>query len=275
MININYELVNIDNRYFCFKDKKPIERNECKRCYQYYSKCRYLYKWPRKRFEPGNNLNKYCFNECELGILQEFINKTRRTRRRILVISTKEIMEYLKRKYNLEIDQSLLFQYAKKGLIPKGKKIGQGKSKGVQTFWEDSVKYLPYYIKQLLVYCKLQEISKYKNLVYNFDELEIAEVFPRKEQLEEDPKKFERQKFQNVIVAYACAEAGHEYGLEIRGINNKIFVPIIYAKIEENRIKEIHIKIVDTGELQNEKSLKDKKAYKEIIFSKKGKEIIG
>ena len=191
--------------------------------------------------------------------------------------STKEVMKFLIKEYNLEIDHSLIFKYAEKGLITKEQKIGHGKSKGVQTFWEDSAPYKVYYIKQLLKKFKfiLEEISKYKNLIYNFDE-ELNKIYSvSKEDNIEFIRKLERAKLETVIITYACAEAGYKYGLTIIPINNKIFMPILYAKIEKNRIIEIHVKILDTKELQNDKTLKDKKAYKEIIFKKEGIKIIG
>ena len=134
-IMINY------NRAYCFKSKEWIDRNTCNRCELYYRICRNLYKRGQKCFEPSETLGEY-----EIYRLQELVKKIRRT----LMISTKEVMKFLTKKYNLEIDQSLIFKYAAKGLIKKEQKIGQGKSKGVQTFWENSAPGKVYIIKQLL-----------------------------------------------------------------------------------------------------------------------------
>ncbi|MEF9427314.1 MAG: hypothetical protein L0956_09150 [Candidatus Mariimomonas ferrooxydans] len=95
------------------------------------------------------------------------------------MLSTKEVMRFLTEKYNLEIDQSLLFKYAKKGLVTKEQKIGQGYKKGIQTFWENSAVGKVYIIKALLKQnFKLAEISKYHQMSKQeyliLDELELA-----------------------------------------------------------------------------------------------------
>lgn len=252
-----------------------IKAEDCNHCYLYHRICHNLVKRPGKCFDPGNTLSEY-----EIERFYNFLEEIRRT----LMLSTQEVLKFLVKNYNLEVDHSLIFKYAAKGLIKKGKKIGQGKSKGVQTFWEDSAPYKIYNIKQLLKKhgLKLEEIIKYINLVYNFNELEINKIYTIKytsgytlENRYEYIRNTEIPKFENVIISYACAEAKYRPGLEIRSINGKIFMPIFYSKVEENSIKELHIKILTIEELQNDKTLKDKKAYKEIIYSKEPVKIIG
>lgn len=251
------------NIIYCFKDKKRIEANACNRCYLYYRICKNLYKRSYKCFDSGETLGEYDLER--LRIFMEGVNG---------MISTKEIMKFLAKEYGLEIDQSLVFKYAKKGLITKIKKEGLGKAKGVQTLWEDSAKYKVYFTtKQLLKECKLtlEEVSKYKNLIYPFNESEINKLYTITGRLN-----IECAKFGKVVEAFACAEADHKPGLNIMAINGKIFMPQMYVKKEKNRIIEIHIKIIDLNILGSSigKAIKDIEAYKEIIYSKRGIEKI-
>ncbi len=181
------------NRAYCFKSKDWIDRNTCNRCELYYRICRNLYKRGQKCFEPSETLGEY-----EIYRLQELIKKIRRT----LMISTKEVMKFLTKKYNLEIDQSLIFKYATKGLIKKEQKIGQGKSKGVQTFWENSAPGKVYIIKQLLKdNFKFTEIVKFWEIIYN-KPLKYFQAIIRN-----PVKSLEIAKLYTVAAHFAAAEA--------------------------------------------------------------------
>ncbi len=61
------------------------------------------------------------------------------------MISTKEVIKVLKEKYDMVIDRSQVFHYHKKyGFPEKIKKVSYGRSKGIETFWEDSAPYKIY-----------------------------------------------------------------------------------------------------------------------------------
>ncbi|MDD5601322.1 MAG: hypothetical protein PHC87_06205 [Actinomycetota bacterium] len=208
------------------------------------------------------DLQRQTENGYELSYpLQQLINKIGG----FLMISTTDILKFLFQEYNLKIDQSLLFKYEKMGLVEKEQKINYGKAGGVKTYWKNSAKYLPYYIKQLLAFCTLQEISEFRNLLYNFDELKITEIFTIKEV----------EKFQKVIIAYGCSELDFGYGFELKAVNGKMYIPLVYVK-KEKVITEIHLKLVEVNEYGRSigKPAKDIKAYKEVIFSKKGIKVI-
>ena len=259
------------NQVYCFKERRNknsetrfngwIDINKCTRCQHYHFKCRDLTKRPGKCFEPGDTLSEY-----EIELFREFIKGVEG------MISTKEVMKFLTKEFNLEIDHSLISKYAKIGIIPQGHKTGHGKAKGVSTDWENPVPYLMYYINQLVKEhrIKLDEIGKYRKLIYDFNQLELTKIYTGITPL----NNLERSKFEMIVITYACAEAGHKNAFRLKAINGKLFMPIFYVKVEENRIKELHVKIVDTKQLTHGSTPGGYKAYKEIIYSKEGMKII-
>jgi len=260
---IRYDILFIMNNYnrvFCFKINEEIETNDCNRCYKYNRICRNLYKRAYKCFEPSETLSEY-----QLYLLQKLTDEVAKT----LMISTKEVMKFLKGKYGLEIDQSLIFHYAKRGLIKKEQKVGQGYKKGVQTFWEDSAPYKCYVIRQLFKEngITIKDLCRFVGLINNFDEPEIKKILAGNEN--EYLRELEKLKFKQAIRTWACAEAKEDMF-----ISNKIRIPMMYFKTENSNV-EIHVKILEPNEINNGKNLRDKKAYKEIIYSKEGMKIIG
>jgi len=233
-----------------------IKAENCTRCYLWNRICRNLHKRSYKCFESGE------LGEYELERLRKLIREIRGK----FMISTTEVVKFLAKEYNLEIDQSLIFKYATKGLITKEKKEGQGKSKGVKTFWEDSAPYKVYCIKQLLKEHELtlKEISRYKNLIYNFNELELFKYFAdldideyrnsaKKylidlEDLTEEELKMAhlriRIKLLTVIGAFACAEAGYEYKDGWANVNGKNTLILRNSIDNQDKVKEIHVKIL-------------------------------
>lgn len=110
------------NKYKCSKNPKG-NLNACLGCWEY---------------------KKGLCNPVELNILRQTdtgyelyypLQKLLRKVVRVLCISTKEVLEELKRKYKIKIARPTLLKYHKMGLINQNEKIGRGKSKGVVTTW--------------------------------------------------------------------------------------------------------------------------------------------
>jgi len=208
------------------------------------------------------------------------------------LITKEELLNQLK-KEGVEIASRTLTYYMDLGLIPKGNKTFIRGIAGSVSYFEGNTLLMITGIDKLTKKYgfTLKEISKYKDLIYNFKELEMAKYFSKlpeeiKNEYEIETDEFEgmkivhnlhRFKFQIILKIYACAEAGYKYGLEIRGINGKVFMPIMHIKREGKRIIEIHVKIIDVNVLGSSvgKAQKDIKAFKEIIYSKRGIKIIG
>lgn len=206
------------------------------------------------------------------------------------LITKQELLNQLK-KDGIKIPSRTLTYYMDLGLLPKGiLKFIPGLT-GSVSFFKDNILLMIAGIKELSETYKLtlKEISKFKNLVYNFNELELAKYFDELEGIADEYIKMahtlERIKLERIVKIYACAEVGYKYNIVTSGftINNKIIIAISspttigdYSK--KIRIGEIHVKLLElvNGEIvSNDGTWEGLKTFKEIVYSKRGVEIIG
>ena len=125
----------------------------------------------------------------------------------------------------------------------------------------------------------LKEISKYRSIVYNFDQKELikylAEPKKNETELKQQLTRLESIRFFMVLNHYACAEAGYQYDYEHGGvtIEGKRILVVNFHEIKDGKLAELHVKLKKTapGKI---KSLSDLPGFKEVIYSRKGIEII-
>lgn len=204
------------------------------------------------------------FNEYKENYFKELESKAKESG----LIIKQELLNQLK-KEGVKITSRTLTYYMDLGLIPKGiKKFIPGLIGSVSFLKENTPLIIAGIEEMKQKYgLTLKEIAKYRNLIYNFNELEITKL-----------NEIEYAKFREIILGFACIEVGYKLGLtnKLIAINDKIYIPQIYVKKEKNRIIEVHIKIIDINILGCSvgKAIKNIEAFKEIIYSKKGIEII-
>lgn len=185
------------------------------------------------------------------------------------LITKQEVLDQLKR-YGIKIKSRTLAYYIAEKLIEPPIRKGMPGITGSVSFFREQTPLKITNIKSLIEKFELtlKEISKYKDLGFNFDELKINKL-----------NKIEYAKFETVMTAYACAEVGYDNWFKIKSREGKVCMPQMYVKKEKNRIIEVHIKIIEINVLGRStvtgESIKDLEAFKEIIFSKEGMKIIG
>ena len=184
------------------------------------------------------------------------------------LITKQEVLDQLKR-YGIKIKSRTLAYYIAEKLIKPPIRKGMPGITGSVSFFKEQTPLIITNIKSLIEKFELtlKEISKYKDLGYKFDESKINKL-----------NKIEYAKFETVITAYACAEVGYDNWFKIKSRNGEVCQPVFYAKCEENKIIEIHVKIIDINVLGRSAvtntPIRELPAYKEIIFSKEGMKII-
>ena len=193
-----------------------------------------------------------------------------------------ELLNQLKNK-GIKIPSRTLTYCIDLGLIPKSNKTFIRGIAGSVSYFEENTLLMITGIKLLTEYYgyQLKEISKYKNLVYDFNESEIYKIVtkPKNNKDEYAILRYEREltKFENIITTYGCFELGHKPGLKIMMIDHKPYMPTIkYYTNKENRITEIAVKIQYSEAIPGKKTavLENLKFYKAVVFSKNGIEII-
>ncbi|MBC8386435.1 MAG: hypothetical protein H8E13_00035 [Actinobacteria bacterium] len=185
-------------------------------------------------------------------------------------LTKEEVINILKQKYKINITSRALKFYGTEKLIEPGIKDYFQGFIGILSIYPKQTPLMINHIKKLqeIFKLKLKEISKYRNLGYEFDGLEINNL-----------NKIEYAKFETVITAYACAEVDYIDWFEIKSRNGEVHQPVFYEKRDKNNdIEEIHVKIIEINVLGKssvtETPIGELPAYKEIIFSKKGVQII-
>ncbi len=133
---------------------------------------------------------------------------------RLIMISTKEVLETLKKQFNISIDRTLLFKYEKKDLLEKGRRTSGGRGKGVKQNWNDETPLKIFYINLMLKsnitlddIKRFQDLTEIKNLkllqYYGLDD------FRRKAGMAESSEtdRVEMAKFHTVVPYLAAVKA--------------------------------------------------------------------
>ena len=141
------------NKYKCTQKGNPLEPVTCWSCPNY-SRC------------PELELNLFRQREDGSIGLHYDIEKIIWKVAKYLGISTKEVIEVLKKKHNLGIGRTTILKYHKMGLLDLEQKIGKGRAKGVESFWKNNTILKVLFINILKSKgIKLKEFKKYQDIV--------------------------------------------------------------------------------------------------------------
>lgn len=218
------------------------------------------------------------------------------------VITKQELLKKLNEE-GIKITSRTLTYYMDLGLIPKGNlKYVEG-VRGSVSFFKENVLFMikgikkmtnPKVVKDLatgvevVLSLKLKEVVKFKNLVYDYNEMELTKYFSftyREMPAGCSEGYFaymnERGKLEQVVINYAFAEAGLFYEGQSRIISDNPtgddiytdppdpgmpLVPLIYTVKDLKKVVEIRVKIP-------REDPPNRIYYTEVIYSKKGIEI--
>jgi len=196
------------------------------------------------------------------------------------LITKQEVLKQLKR-YGIEIKSRTLAYYIAEKLIEPPIKKGMPGITGSVSFFKEQTPLIIVGLEKLnkKYGLALKEISKYRSIVYNFDQKELikylAEPKKNETELKQQLTRLENIRFFMVLNHYACAEAGYQYDYENGGftIEGKRILVVNFHEIKEGKLVELHVelKVAAPGKI---KSLSDLPDFKEVIYSRKGIEII-
>lgn len=195
-------------------------------------------------------------------------------------LKREELFKLAKSEYNINLTEPTLKFYIREGLIPAGKKIIEKGTWGSTSFYKIQTLIMFLAVRDLnkMYGFSLDEIKKYKKLVYSFDEVELTKYlidsYKNETEYKQQLTRLEKIRFTMVLNYYACAEAGYKYDYDHGGftLGNKRILVIDSHVEKDNMTKELHIELKELP-LGNIKSLACLKTFKEVIYSKEGIEI--
>ena len=146
--------------------------------------------------------------------------------RKICMLSTMEVLQFLEDKYRVKIARTSIFDYEKLGMLSKVEKVGHGDRKGVKTYWETNTPLkIRYMIKLKEMGLTIKEMAEFNDILYNLkdelrqfatfvDDKDSRMVWPARPGI--DPVKL--SKFNTFVLFMGALEAGIEdYNLQYRG----------------------------------------------------------
>lgn len=207
-------------------------------------------------------------------------------------LTKRELLELLKQD-GIEMTTRTLTYYADLCLIPKGIVKYIPGIRGSVSYFKENVFFMLKGIKKMtdqravkdietgfvtVLSLKLKEVVKFKNLIYNYNEIELTKYLsiirpelPPTYKLGYFAFINEQSKLVQVIIHYAHAEAGlfwesESYSLSDKPGHSIDWQPHLYTVKDLGKVVEIHI------DIQREDS-KKRIFYNEVIYSKRGIEI--
>ena len=146
--------------------------------------------------------------------------------RKICMLSTMEVLQFLEDKYRVKIARTSIFDYEKLGMLSKVEKVGHGDRKGVKTYWETKTPLkIRYMIRLKEMGLTIKEMAEFNDILYNLkDEIKQFATFvdDRDSRIVwsagsgVDPVKL--SKFNTFVLFMGALEAGIEdYNMQYRG----------------------------------------------------------
>ncbi|MDD5689503.1 MAG: hypothetical protein PHQ76_04395, partial [Caldisericia bacterium] len=184
-----------------------------------------------------------------------------------------------------EFPSRKLTYYTNLGLIPKGIKTFIPYLKGSVSWFEKKVLLIIPAIERLTkgYDLTLKEVSKYANLIHNFNSEELVNYFLPLEEIKGlNPEecdeyiryahKLNQHKFKSILKVYAYAKAGYEYDYRYLSfiVDDKSLISSIEPEISNSEVKKIYVRFLELKpgiKISNNEDLANLPVFKEVIFS--------